>query len=104
MRANQTRKKMGKRPVCPQVSTVGHEGDHIVQANAWLDGGEGSVGDISHSLREEGAWTTGAYIAQALGMKTYQPYGSESDQQVWNKGWAAADIATKMAAGIKNIL
>ena len=44
------------------------------------------------------------FLAQALGMKTYQPYGSESDQQVWNKGWAAADIATKMAAGIKNIL
>ncbi|MGD0401612.1 MAG: hypothetical protein ABSB66_00320 [Candidatus Acidiferrales bacterium] len=43
-------------------------------------------------------------IAQALGMKSYAPVGGGHDLQAWNKGWAAADIATLRAKGIQNIL
>ncbi|MGC1619990.1 MAG: hypothetical protein WA765_15985, partial [Candidatus Acidiferrum sp.] len=86
------------------AATVGHEGEHVVQADNWLEGGESSVGDINHYLREEGGWTVGAAIAQALGMNNYAPYGGGSDQQAWNKGWKAAEVATKRASGIKNIL
>jgi len=84
--------------------TVAHEGAHVDQANAWLNGGENSIGDLSHYAREQAAWAVGSSIAQALGMKSLAPHGGGGDLQVWSKRWAAADIATKRAKGIQNVL
>src|SRR6266481_2074032 len=86
------------------TATIAHEGAHVDQANAWLNGGESSIGNLSHYAREQAAWAVGSSIAQALGMKSYAPYGGGRDLQVWNKGWAAADIETLRSKGIGNIL
>ena len=37
-------------------------------------------------------------------MKSYAPHGGDRSLQVWNKGWAAADIETLRAKGIQNVL
>ena len=86
------------------TATIAHEGAHVDQANAWLNGGESSIGNLSHYAGERAAWAVGSSIAQALGMKSYAPYGGGRDLQAWNKGWAAADISTLRAKGIGNIL
>ena len=86
------------------TATVAHEGVHIEQANAWLDGGESSVGNLNHFQREIPGWEAGSFVAQALGMKNFAPYNGSRDMQVWNKGWKAADIETLRAKGIGNIL
>ena len=86
------------------AATVLHEGVHIDQGNAWLNGGESSVADINHFFREQGAWTLESSIARALGMKSLAPHGGGSEYQVWNKGWKAADIETMRSKGVANIL
>lgn len=86
------------------TATIAHEGAHVDQAQTWLAGGESSIGDLNHYAREQAAWTVGSSIAQALGMKSYAPHGGGSALQVWNKGWAAADIATLRAKGIQNVV
>ena len=88
------------------TATVAHEGAHVDQAQTWLDNGEGSIGDLSHYEREQAAWAVGASVAQALGMKNLRPWGNATGSQydVWNKGWRAADIETRRASGIQNIL
>jgi RHS repeat-associated protein len=91
------------------AATVGHEGVHVAQGDAWLAGGRGSVADLNHYFRESAAWDIGAKLAQALGMKVFGPLGSDGsgtprDYQVWNKGWKAADVETMRSKGIANIL
>ncbi len=86
------------------TATVAHEGAHVDQAQTWLAGGEGAIGDLNHYAREQAAWTVGSSIAQALGMKTYAPHGGGSEYQVWNKGWNAADVQTLRSKGLGNIL
>ena len=86
------------------TTTIGHEGAHVDQAQTWLRGGETSVGDLNHYAREQGAWAVESSLAQALGMKSLAPHGGGRDLQVWNRGWAAAEIETLRAKGIQNIL
>lgn len=86
------------------AATIGHEGAHVDQADAWLDGGESSIGNLSHNAREQAAWAVGSSIAEALGMKSYGPFGGGQELQAWNRGWKAADIATLRSKGIANIL
>jgi hypothetical protein len=68
---------------------VEHEGVHIDQGNAWLNGGESSVADINHYFREQHAWALEGSVAMALGMNSLAPHGGGKDFQVWNKGWKA---------------
>jgi RHS repeat-associated protein len=84
--------------------TVDHEGIHVAQGNAWLDGGESSAADINHYMRETAAWTVGSNLARALGMKSLAPYGGGPEYQVWNRGWKAPDVETMRAKGLGNIM
>lgn len=86
------------------AATILHEGVHIDQGNAWLNGGESSIADINHYFREQQAWTLEGSVAGALGMNSLAPYGGGKDFQVWNKGWKAADVETMRAKGVGNIL
>jgi hypothetical protein len=84
--------------------TVDHEGVHVTQGTAWLDGGESSVADINHYMREMGAWTVASDLSRALGMKSLAPHGGGPEFQVWNKGWKAADFETMRSKGLATIM
>jgi len=86
------------------AATILHEGVHIDQGNAWLNGGESSIADINHYFREQQAWNLEGSVARALGMNSLAPHGGGKDFQVWNKGWKAADVETMRAKGVGNIL
>jgi len=86
------------------AATILHEGVHIDQGNAWLNGGESSIADINHYFREQQAWTLEGSVAGALGMNSLAPHGGGKDFQVWNRGWKAADVETMRAKGVGNIL
>ncbi len=60
--------------------------------------------DLNHYARETGAWQVSSYAAQALGMSHYGPHGGDSELYVWNKGWKAADVETKRAKGVQNVV
>ncbi len=68
------------------AATVLHEGVHIDEGTAWLNGGEGSVGDLNHYFREQQAWTLEGGVARAHGMSNLAPDNGGPEYQVWNKG------------------
>jgi RHS repeat-associated protein len=86
------------------TATVAHEGTHLGEDQAWLRSGEGTVGDLSRYATEADAWTVGAFVAQALNVKNYRPHGGDKNMEMWNKGWAAADVETLRDRGLVNIL
>ena len=85
-------------------TTVAHEGRHVADAQAWVAGGEcaGCSSDIDHNARETRAWNVSSYMGQALNLRSVDP--GFANTQVWNRGWRQADITTKRANGIVEIL
>ena len=86
------------------AATVAHEGVHVDQDAFWVRSGESCVGNINNYAAEQAAWAVGASVAQALGMKSFRPWGAGRKFDVWNRAWKAADVETQRAKGIGNIL
>ena len=86
------------------AAVVAHEGRHVADAQAWVAGGEctGCTLDLIHHTREIRAWHVSSYVGQALNMPSTSA-GNEVTQ-VWNRGWRQADLNTKRANGITQIL
>jgi len=88
--------------------TIGHEGRHVGDANAWLETHcAGCSTDLNHLVREQRGWYVGGVLGQSLNMKSVAPVGGGREYQVWNRGWAKADQATidsNRNAGIDRIM
>ncbi|MBZ5524412.1 MAG: hypothetical protein LAP21_19415 [Acidobacteriia bacterium] len=87
--------------------TVGHEGQHVEDGQAWVAAGHPALGsplDMNHYERETRAWGVSARLAQALGMSHFGPHGGGSDYYVWNSSWHNVDrvnaAITKIVGGL----
>ena len=77
------------------ATTVAHEGQHVEDSQSFLAHPYAySPWDLTHYEREMRAYDTGAYTAQALGMKSYP---SHSDLLAWQRGWKEAERVTRIA-------
>jgi len=91
---------------------IGHEGTHIDNLQDYVaalpSNAEAAQKAMNSGFRfmskrtsEQNAYTTSAYVAQALSPNRSLSYnGSE----IWNPSWREADRQTKRSAGIKGIL
>jgi len=88
--------------------TIAHEGRHVADAQAWVSAGEPTGGDtdLNHFYREQRAWNVSSYVGQGLNLKKVSAGSDNSGRsyKVWSRGWKAAEVATKRANGIANIL
>ncbi|MCI0558557.1 MAG: hypothetical protein MN733_08685, partial [Nitrososphaera sp.] len=85
------------------VTVVTHEGRHVADGQAFLESPTFFHGgtNLTHYEREQRAFYTGAYTAQALNMKNYP---AKADIKVWERGWKEADRATKMSRAIETYI
>lgn len=82
------------------VTTLAHEGQHVADAQAFLAlPYQNGTTDLTHYDREVRAFYTGAFAAEALGMKSYP---SGADIKVWERGWREADRAVLMSKAVAN--
>jgi hypothetical protein len=82
------------------VTTLAHEGQHVADAQAFLDlPYKNGTTDLTHYDREVRAYYTGALAAQAIGLNNYPMH---ADIKVWESGWKGADSATRMANAVAN--
>jgi RHS repeat-associated protein len=90
---------------------VAHEGRHVADAQAFAtaltaDIASGGANAVAGSFnrtryeRETRGYSVSSYVAQALGL----PNSNYGGNEIWNNSWAAADRATKRAAGIQKHL
>lgn len=88
--------------------TIAHEGRHVADAQAWVNAGHSTGGDtdMNHYLREQRAWNVSSYVGQGLNLKKVSAGSDNSGKsyKVWSRGWKGAEIETKRANGINNIL
>ena len=87
---------------------MGHEGQHVGDANNWLTSHcAGCATDLNHLIREQRGWTVVGILGQFLNMKSVAPVGGGREYQVWNRGWAKADqitIQSNRNAGMQQIM
>lgn len=88
--------------------TIAHEGRHVADDLAWVNAGHPTGGDtdLNHYFREQRAWNVSSYVGQGLNLKKVSAGSDNSGKsyKVWSRGWKAAEIETKRANGINNIL
>jgi RHS repeat-associated protein len=88
--------------------TIAHEGRHVADAQTWVNAGHPTGGDtdMNHYFREQRAWNISSYVGQGLNLKKVSAGSDNSGKsyKVWSRGWKAAEIETKRANGIDNIL
>jgi hypothetical protein len=68
-----------------------HEGSHVSDFQAFMNGGIDSIANITMSESERAAWAVSAYLAKGLGNETY-PASLPNNLRVWNKGWTESQI------------
>jgi RHS repeat-associated protein len=80
------------------ITTLAHEGQHVADAQTFLAFPyQNGTTDLTHYDREVRAYYTGAFAAQAIGLKSYPMH---ADIKVWERGWKGADRATRMANAV----
>jgi RHS repeat-associated protein len=88
--------------------TIAHEGRHVADDLAWANAGHPTGGDtdMNHYFREQRAWNVSSFVGQGLNLKKVSAGSDNSGKsyKVWSRGWKAAEIETKRANGINNIL
>ncbi|MFV0388158.1 MAG: RHS repeat domain-containing protein [Pyrinomonadaceae bacterium] len=90
------------------TTTIAHEGRHVADDLAWVNAGHPTGGDtdLNHYFREQRGWSVSSYVGQGLNLKSVSAGSDNSGKsyEVWSRGWKAAEIETKRAVGISNIL
>ncbi len=88
--------------------TIAHEGRHVADAQAWVNAGHPTGGDtdLNHYYREQRAWNVSSYVGQGLNLKKITAGRDRAGKsyRVWERGWKAAEIETKRANGVADIL
>ncbi|MGH9761952.1 MAG: RHS repeat-associated core domain-containing protein, partial [Blastocatellia bacterium] len=100
------------------ATSIGHEGSHVADIAAFAATLPSNLADPRASAALTGpfnlnlakwttewkAYTTESNIAQALAHDNILSVGGDTKFEIWNGGWAAADVEKKRASGIFTVL